>query len=52
MWYKNIARLLSLEEAAVATAVAIAVALVSVDGSIVVHFDGEVYQAFFVDVEN
>ena len=50
-WYKNIARLLYHEEAVVATAMAVvAAALASVDGSIVVHFDGEAYQAFSVDV--
>ena len=49
-WYKNIVRLLYFEEVVVATAMAIVVALESVDESIVVHFDGEAYQAFFVDV--
>jgi hypothetical protein len=49
-WYKNIARLLYFEEVAVATVVAIVVALASVDESIVVRFDGEAYQAFFADV--
>ena len=49
-YYKNIVRQWYFEQAVAATAMASVVALASVDGSIVVHFDEEVYQAFFVDV--
>lgn len=52
-WHKDTARLLYLEEAVVATAMAIVVAaLASVAGNIVAYFDVEECQAFFVDVEN